>query len=244
MNITKKNKAFLTAGFVLAVLTGGLTFSTTVQAKEIRYKSGVYNGQFTYNKNRKPVPHGQGVFSWNTGKYSRFKGNFMRGKIRGYGTVFFRKGGYCVGQFNSKTKINGGAECRYANGSRYVGNLRNNQRHNSGSLHYKNGSVYSGRWKNGIKHGRGEMRYRSGTTYNGPWVSGKRQTSAGQEGVLRKKDNGRTKYTYIGRFTRNKPDGRGELQLFPSLKRYCVVMSMGKVTSKRKAVGPRSNCYR
>ncbi len=222
---------------LLAMLVASLGFSAAAEAKIITYKKGTYNGSVMGGK-----PHGQGTYTWKTGKYSRYKGNFAFGKFGGLGTLFFRKGGYCTGNFNSKIKINGGATCKYPGGAEYTGNLRNNLRHNSGGMRYSSGARYNGSWKNGKRHGRGTMRYANGNSYAGPWVNGKRQTRG--EGVLTiRYSGGGVKYRYIGQFDNNQPDGRGELFMPKARKRYCVIMSNGKLVSKRKAGSRRSSCY-
>ncbi len=227
----------------LTLATGVFLFTPTAQAKQINYKTGTYNGQFTYNKDRRAIPHGSGVYTWHTGKYAKYKGTFSYGKVSGPGTIYYRNGSYCTGNFNSKIKMNGGANCLYASGARYVGNMKNSLRHGSGNMTYNSGAVYNGNWRNGKRHGSGKLRYKSGTTYDGYWVNDKRHTTGRQEGTLRKWENGKRKFTYTGQFHNGKMDGRGELRFHASGNTYCVVMSSGKLVSKRKSTGPRSMCY-
>jgi len=238
-------KAVLTVGLSLVMLGSdatGFIFPTEAQAKQIRYKSGVYNGQFTYGKNRKPIPHGQGNYTWNSGSKKYYTGGFSRGKFAGTGDLYYRNGTHCHGKFNRKLEINSYARCKYASGGRYEGTMERGKRHHEGTFYYKNGAVYRGSWKWGKKHGRGKIIFANGNSYNGPWVKGIRQTRG--EGVYVSKKNGSKYYRYIGQFADNKMHGKGEIFFFGSLKRICVVMNMGKVVSKRKSGSRRSSCYR
>ena len=244
MKINLMQKVVMIGGLSLSILVASATsiiFSSQAEAKVIRYKNGVYNGQFTYGANRKPVPHGQGSYTWNGGSKKRYSGGFSRGKFAGTGDLYYRNGTHCHGNFNAKLQINSYARCKFANGNRYEGTMERGKRHNFGVFFYRNGAVYRGDWKWGKKHGRGKMKFANGNSYNGPWVNGKRHTRG--EGVYVFKRNGSKYYRYIGQFANNRMHGKGEVFFFGSRKRLCVVMNAGKIVSKRKSGSRRSSCY-
>lgn len=227
-----------------AILLGQLvniSQPTSADAREIRYKKGVYNGTVTRGKENKLLPHGQGVYVWNSGNYARYKGGFSFGKIGGLGQLTYRNGTVCHGRYNSKIKINSFADCKYASGARYKGTMERGKRHHEGTYQYSDGAVYRGTWKYGVKHGRGEMKYANGKVYVGPWRNGKRHS--GGEGRLDFRKNGKLASQYIGYFKNNKMHGKGEFNVIKNHTRYCVVVDNGKIISKRKNKGPRANCY-
>jgi len=66
--------------------------------------------------------------------------------------------------------LNGyGTYISYSDGSKYVGEHRNNNRSGEGTITYNSGKEYVGKWKNGWKEGKGTYTYADGSKYVGEW---------------------------------------------------------------------------
>ena len=61
----------------------------------------------------------------------------------------------------------------YADGGRYVGQLRGEKRHGRGIYTWADGGRYEGDWRDGKMHGRGIYTWTDGGRYNGEWRDGK-----------------------------------------------------------------------
>jgi hypothetical protein len=59
-------------------------------------------------------------------------------------------------------------------GSRYVGEFRDNKRNGQGALTFANGDKYVGEWSDGKENGQGTYTFLSGDKYVGEWWDGKR----------------------------------------------------------------------
>jgi len=63
----------------------------------------------------------------------------------------------------------------YSNqGNRYVGELKNGQRHGQGAMTYANGDKYTGQFKDNKIHGKGTYTWADGEEYTGQWEYGNR----------------------------------------------------------------------
>ena len=69
----------------------------------------------------------------------------------------------------------GGGEGKqvYPDGSVYVGQFKDGERHGRGTYTYAHGDVYEGEWQSDKKHGRGTYTYADGAVYEGEHQSGK-----------------------------------------------------------------------
>lgn len=127
----------------------------------------------------------------------------------------------------------GSFEIKYDDGSTYVGNLKNNQRHGVGTLSSATGEEYVGEFVDGKRHGVGTTKSRSGNKYEGDFAddlmhgSGTLILSRGIKYVgefARGKihGNGTMHYPdgsiYVGRFEENKRQGSGTIYRTHSLK--------------------------
>jgi hypothetical protein len=89
----------------------------------------------------------------------------------------------------------------YPDGSRYVGEFRDNKRSGQGTLTFANGDKYVGEWSDGNENGQGTYTFVGGDKYVGVWRDGKR--------------NGRGTQTYsdgssyVGEWRDGKKNGRG-----------------------------------
>lgn len=95
----------------------------------------------------------------------------------------------CYGTFN------------YTNGSKYVGEFKDNKRHGQGTYTWADGEKYVGEWKNGNQNGQGTHIYADGGKYLGQWKDGK-QNGHGT-------DTWTNGDKYAGEFSNGRRDGHG-----------------------------------
>lgn len=149
---------------------------------------------------------GRGEIIWTymrQGKFvtSEYKGNFVDGKISGYGTRKFISGNEYRGEMINGIR-NGRGKFTYANGDVYEGHYESGKRHGRGIYYFASGSVYEGTYKNGLKHGDGVYRRSNGSVYEGPYKDDLR--------------HGFGRYTfssgnyYEGEFENDTPNGQGK----------------------------------
>ena len=62
--------------------------------------------------------------------------------------------------------------CIYSDGSYYVGEFEDNQRHGRGECHWADGRIYKGHWKYDKRHGRGTLTFKDGNEKSGTWRNG------------------------------------------------------------------------
>ena len=60
----------------------------------------------------------------------------------------------------------------YSDGTYYIGEFEENQRHGRGECHWSDGRVYKGYWKNDKKHGRGTQKFNDRNRKSGTWRNG------------------------------------------------------------------------
>ena len=60
----------------------------------------------------------------------------------------------------------------YPDGSTYIGQVLNGQRHGQGKYIASNGDIYEGQWFNDRYHGIGIYTWKNGDIYQGQWVNG------------------------------------------------------------------------
>lgn len=60
-----------------------------------------------------------------------------------------------------------------SNGEYYEGNIRQNQRNNTGTHYYKNGDFYDGEWSNDNRIGRGKLYFKDGSKLIGMFIEDK-----------------------------------------------------------------------
>jgi hypothetical protein len=90
------------------------------------------------------------------------------------------------------------------NGDKYIGEIRDGQKHGRGILKYANHekfNKYDGFWKSNKKHGSGNMYYKDGTTYVGQWKNDMRDG----KGILYYS----TGEKFKGYFKEDKREGKG-----------------------------------
>lgn len=149
---------------------------------------------------------GRGEVIWTfmrQGKFvtSEFKGNFIDGKISGYGVRKFQSGSIYRGEMINGIR-NGRGKYTYPNRDVYEGHYEDGKRHGRGIYYFASGSVFEGTYKNGKKEGDGVYRRSNGSVYEGPYKDDVR--------------HGFGRYTfssgnyYEGQFQNDTPNGQGK----------------------------------
>ena len=61
----------------------------------------------------------------------------------------------------------------YANGGKYVGQFKDEEKHGEGTLTFASGAKYVGQWKDDKMHGLGKYTFANGTVdHDGEWENG------------------------------------------------------------------------
>jgi len=89
------------------------------------------------------------------------------------------------------------------NGTKYVGEYKDDKMHGQGTATYPNGSKYVGGWKDNKYHGQGTFAFSNGEKYVGEFNNG----GASGQGTLTLRDT----YKYEGGFNKGVQDGQGTL---------------------------------
>ncbi len=125
--------------------------------------------------------------------------------------ITFANGTTYIGDIRNNT-LTGKGEYQFNTGSTYDGQVKNGLRNGFGDYKSNDGISYSGEWLNGLKHGRGKMMMKDGMIYEGSW----------HEGVIQ--GYGEMKWasgnSYKGQFKNNKINGNGYLIWYDSSEKY------------------------
>ena len=92
-------------------------------------------------------------------------------------TTIEKNGDKYIGELKEKQKHGYGA-LFYSNHDKYKqyeGFWKHNQKHRNGTMLYKDGSIYKGQWKNDMRDGEGVMYYSTGEKYSGKFKEDKRE---------------------------------------------------------------------
>ena len=109
-----------------------------------------------------------GIFAFvNGGKYA---GEWVDGKMQGYGTYTNSFGQVRVGEFKDG-RLNGRGSVSYTDGSKEIGEWKENLLHGQGTLNSASGRKYVGEFKNGKKTGNGTLTHGNGSVEI--WKNGK-----------------------------------------------------------------------
>ena len=90
----------------------------------------------------------------------------------GKGTFIMVNGTKYVGEFKDN-QMNGQGTLTYKDGRKYIGEFQDNWYHGQGTLTYKDGRKYIGEFRWGEYHGQGVLTYADGQINNGIWNFGK-----------------------------------------------------------------------
>jgi hypothetical protein len=155
--------------------------------------------------------HGEGelVFSRKSEEFTKMKGTFKDGELRGDGEIWYTDGNNFKGKV-TKTKggVSGSGMMTYENGNVYTGRLVDGKRHGEGELVFSRKSEeftkMKGAFKDGELCGDGEVWCKDGDNFKGK-VS---KTKGGISGSGVKKDNNGDVYT--GPLVDGRLHGEGE----------------------------------
>lgn len=169
---------------------GTLTFDVVRQDMIDAYNArGLYTG--TVSK-EKQVPHGQGHMSYHHAGRS-YEGDWYMGHWHGHGTIKNSIGDEYTGQVVNDLKEGEGTlnysdgrvfrgifreddavkgTLIFPDGAKYVGELRNGNRHGYGVYYFTDGSRYEGNSVMSVFEGKGKMTWPDGGWYEGDWVQG------------------------------------------------------------------------
>ena len=159
------------------------------------------NGDYFIGPLLNGLPNGKGEKYFKNGAI--YEGNFVNGKIEGYGKYIYEDGDYYIGQGLNNNKQGKGKTFYKNNKIMYEGEYSNDKREGNGKYIYENGSYYIGQWLNDIKHGKGKEYYiNNNIKYDGDYAFGKR------------KGNGKYIWEdgtyYIGQWSNDKRNGKGK----------------------------------
>lgn len=117
---------------------------------------------------------GKGTLAWSdsAGKHYSLEASLAAGQVAGEGKLRLPGDAVYIGTFTDAFP-NGHGYYRYANGSRYEGDIRMGKRSGSGEMLYADGNTYKGEWKNGKRDGTGVLTYILGGRYEGKWANNK-----------------------------------------------------------------------
>lgn len=138
---------------------------------------------------------------------TRFRGGFTptgpARELSGKGEVLWANGDRYIGELRMGVRV-GDGEMTWANGQHYVGQWSDDLPNGRGQLTFTNGNKYAGDVTAGVPNGQGRMQFGSGDTYEGQWASG----IAHGVGTYIWKNGQR----YDGPWVNNKPNGQGKLK--------------------------------
>lgn len=130
-------------------------------------------------------------------------GNCIKGDcVKGEGTYRYADGSEYSGQWKNDN-FHGKGRFAYSDSSVYIGQWKNSKRDGEGTYTSPSGSIYKGQWKNDKFEGQGSYFYQDGSQYQGRWKNNMR--------------NGQGSYTaadgtkYQGQWINGKLIGKGVL---------------------------------
>ena len=102
--------------------------------------------------------YGNGYVDWylNASPIGRYEGDYVAGKMHGFGTYAMQDGSRYIGEFRNNYRHGHGA-LLWADGTRYEGEFQNNKVSGKGTTYWKDGSFYIGEFHANQKHGFGQL---------------------------------------------------------------------------------------
>ena len=131
-------------------------------SREYEGRSIAYSGEFKDDR-----PNGQIIEILPDGSIYVGRAVVPTGK-EGHGTWTFLNGSKYVGEFRDN-EVNGPGTWTYPDGQVYAGEWKDGTYHGHGTRTDPDGARYTGEWKNGLNHGQGEQLYKSGSKFVGEW---------------------------------------------------------------------------
>tara|TARA_Y100000294_G_scaffold78568_1_gene73906 strand:+ start:40 stop:798 length:759 start_codon:yes stop_codon:yes gene_type:complete len=117
--------------------------------------------------------HGQGTFTWSSGKFAgdKYVGEYKDDKRHGLGTYTYANGDKYVGGWKD-SEMHGQGTFSFKDGEIYVGEFKDSNYHGHGTLTRADGEKYVGGWKDGKRHGEGTNTWTDGEKYVGEYKDG------------------------------------------------------------------------
>lgn len=102
--------------------------------------------------------NGNGYVDWflNATPIGRYEGDYVGGKMHGFGTYAMHDGSRYIGEFRHNYRHGHGAYL-WADGTRYEGDFLQNKVSGKGTTYWKDGSFYIGEFNANQKHGFGQL---------------------------------------------------------------------------------------
>ncbi|CAI2375817.1 unnamed protein product [Moneuplotes crassus] len=130
-----------------------------------------HNGTFHHGMWDRNLPNGTGLKVFTDGDV--YFGEFVNGKMEGYGEYFTSDGKHYEGEFVRNVYEGEGTE-EWDDGTVYKGGWKAGKKHGNGKLDLANGCSYEGGFKNGLFEGKGTYKYEDGKKYKGDYLKNKR----------------------------------------------------------------------
>jgi hypothetical protein len=127
--------------------------------------------------------------------------------LNGYGKIIFKNNSEYDGFMKYGILESDERSCtfKFANGTEYKGELRQNQLTGFGEYSFPSGAIYKGEVKNGLRNGKGVYEYANeGLKYEGEWLNGLKHG----KGILSVKDQ----MVYEGEFFEGIRQGFGKIE--------------------------------
>jgi len=135
---------------------------------------------------------------------------------------------------SSRVDIDCSGTKTYPDGSKYVGEWKNNSYHGNGTSTYPDGSGYVGEWKNHVPHGQGTETLPDGSKYVGKFRDGS------MHGYGKFSVDGEVRY--VGEWKNNKYHGNGT-KTYPDGSKYVGEFENDKPHGKGTITAPGGNKY-
>jgi len=96
-------------------------------------------------------------------------------------TINYANGNKYIGELKNGL-LNGKGKLTYSNNASYrEGSFLNGELNGQGKTKYDDGDIYEGNFKNGLRHGSGNYQYHDGGYYNGEWNEGEKHGKGKRE---------------------------------------------------------------
>jgi hypothetical protein len=132
----------------------------------------VYDGEFQEGRSHgKGTSYGTITTGARKGPF-KYEGFWLEDMMAGRGKFTFPNGDVYDGDW-SKDKPNGtGMYTFKESGSRYVGQMKDGERHGFGTFVHKDGTKYEGEWRHDTRTGKGVEIFTNSNKYEGYWLRG------------------------------------------------------------------------
>ena len=123
----------------------------------LKKNDGIYIGQINSTTGEL---EGRAVFFWNSG--IKYIGHFSKNALNGRGFLVDKKNRLIFKGNFLKNKKNGKGTLKFANGDVYKGNFADDKMEGNGDYYFSNGDIWEGIYKNNMKNGIGIMTKKNG----------------------------------------------------------------------------------